>query len=80
MQTVKDYISQKFIAMGMSEEQANHSIEYYKSNCETYIDFNAIEYDEFLMSIVFTAVKSYALEWINKNKPQAWFKPMFENL
>tara|TARA_R110002020_G_scaffold408587_1_gene618414 strand:+ start:176 stop:427 length:252 start_codon:yes stop_codon:yes gene_type:complete len=78
METVRDYILKRFTEMGMSEEQVNHVIEYCKENCETDIDFNAQRYEGFLMSILFTTVKTYALEWISKNIPQAWFKPMFE--
>ncbi len=78
METVRDYIVKRFTEMGMSKEQVDHAIEYCKQNCETDIDFEAQRYQGFLMSILFATVKGYALDWINKNIPQAWFKPMFE--
>tara|TARA_R110000822_G_C15272224_1_gene489314 strand:+ start:170 stop:412 length:243 start_codon:yes stop_codon:yes gene_type:complete len=80
METVRGYIKKRFTGMGMSDEMVAHVIEYCKQNCETDIDFEAQRYQGFLMSIVFTTVKTYALEWINKNVPSAWFKPMFESV
>lgn len=36
------------------------------------------EYPDIMYSLWFQQLKVYALNWLNENKPQAWFKPMFE--
>lgn len=35
-------------------------------------------YPEAIYTVLFMTVKVEALDWIINNKPQAWFKPMFE--
>lgn len=35
------------------------------------------EYPDAFYSVVFITVKRAALEWIDENIPQAWFRPMF---
>lgn len=40
-------------------------------------DRPSTEYPEAFYNVVFITVKRAALQWINENKPQAWFKAMF---
>jgi len=35
-------------------------------------------YPEVIYNIMFVTVRKTGLKWIEDNKPQAWFKPMFE--
>jgi len=39
---------------------------------------SASDYPEATVNTLWLSVKMSALEWINENAPQAWFKPMFE--
>lgn len=36
------------------------------------------EYPEIMYSLWWNTLREKALIWLNENKPQAWFKPMFE--
>lgn len=72
--------------MGMFESQANEVMEIAipRMNVVTdgyKIDFNdcSSTYPEAIYNVLFISVKAVAREWIAENKPQAWFRPMFEN-
>ena len=34
-------------------------------------------YPEMLFPAIWNSIKRVALEWLEENKPEAWFKPMF---
>lgn len=76
----KDLLN-NLISMGMSDSQAEESLDYaikkHKQEGDTYVDFDG-DYPKFMVSIVILTLKPYLLEWIEENKPQAWFKPMFQ--
>lgn len=38
---------------------------------------NVSDYPDMMANVVWISVKRHALEWIEKNLPLAWFKPMF---
>ncbi len=40
-------------------------------------DRAASEYPSFLYPLIFERIKPVALQWIDKNKPEAWFREMF---
>lgn len=40
-------------------------------------DRPSTEYPDPFYTVVFITVKRAALQWIDANKPQAWFRPMF---
>lgn len=35
------------------------------------------DYPEILFNVIWINTKQHALEWIDENLPQAWFRPMF---
>lgn len=41
-------------------------------------DRPAEEYPDVIYNICFMSIKPIALEWIEKNAPMAWYKPMFQ--
>lgn len=41
-------------------------------------DRPADEYPDIMYSLWFQQLKVYALNWLNENAPEAWFKPMFK--
>ena len=72
------------VSRGMFQSQAEEIFAIVKDEIEELVpDYNftwdrpAEEYPEAMYNILWITVKSEALKWIEKNKPMAWFKPMF---
>ena len=83
-------LREKFEAMlienGMSNNQAKEVMVKAMVNLNTmFTDYNiswnrsADEYPSVVHNVIFNGIKKIALDWIEENKPMAWFKPMFEN-
>ena len=68
------------IANGMIEDDAAHImktvIESDTSMRDRWGD-SIYSYDEKMVDLIWWGVKQHALRWIDKNIPQAWFRPMF---
>lgn len=88
MVTVRKVLEQKCLVNGMFDSQAMDAIgyairEYEKSDAYGEIgysmcwDSDANDYPEMLYGVIFIALKSYILTWIEENKPEAWFKELF---
>jgi len=84
METIKGKLSKMLMQNGMTETQANEvlviAIPKMNDIVEDYnIDFNdsSDTYPKAIYTVLFMTVKQTALEWIEKNIPMAWFKPMF---
>jgi hypothetical protein len=79
--TVQVEMTNYLIGNGMSQNQAASVIvETKKEMSGTFNNWDSqIEaYSNELQKLIKLSVKQTALEWLNKNKPMAWFKPMFE--
>ncbi len=83
--TVKGKLEHMLIQKGMSDQQAKSVMEEAMPSLadlvENYqVDFNddCGAYPNVIYEVLMTLIKPIALEWIIKNKPQAWFKPMFQ--
>jgi hypothetical protein len=81
MKTVESEMKNYLIVNGMSDNQAESVIKETKkemigtfNNWQSQIDAYSIQ----LQNLIKISVKQTALKWLNKNKPLAWFKPMFE--
>lgn len=68
---------------GMDNSQAKEIIDSYIVSNENnpmmdrwYEDING--YPDTLGNILWMGVKDYAFKWIVQNKPEAWFRPIFE--
>jgi hypothetical protein len=79
--TVQTEMTNYLIANGMSDNQAESVMTETKkemsgtfNNWDSQID----AYSGQLQNLIKISVKQTALDWLNKNKPMAWFKPMFE--
>lgn len=88
-QTIAQALKQRLTEYGMSEQQADQvlteeviqklqedmTVDEYK------IDFSskASDYPPIILGMIFQKLKPIAMKWIEENKPQAWFKPMFES-
>ena len=78
-------LESRLVGMGMSDSQSKEVISLAKPDLEKTIDGYGItlsmdsdSYPEGIYNAIMICVKPVALKWINANKPQAWFKPMFE--
>jgi hypothetical protein len=85
MVTIKGKLIKMLEANGMFESQAKEVIELAIPKLNEVVkdyrvDFNDSEdtYPEAIYTVFFMSVKPIALNWINQNKPEAWYKPMFE--
>lgn len=82
--TVKEKLEGMLIQNGMFESQAKEVMELSIPELNTLlgdykITFNTLasEYPNVIYDILFLSIKPIALKWIEANKPEAWFKPMF---
>tara|TARA_B110000908_G_C10103649_1_gene379767 strand:+ start:489 stop:734 length:246 start_codon:yes stop_codon:yes gene_type:complete len=79
--TVEAVMISYLISNGMSDNQAESVI--VSAKIEMWETFNNWDsqidaYSNQLQLMIKLSVKQIALQWLNKNKPMAWFKPMFE--
>ena len=79
--TVQGAMIKYLISNGMSDNQAESVMTETKkemsgtfNNWDSQID----AYSGQLQNLIRISVKQTALDWLNKNAPMAWFKPMFE--
>jgi len=85
METVKEKLECALMKMGMFESQAKEVIDLAIPKLQELagdykITFNnsSDSYPNGLYAVWFITIKPIALKWIEENKPQAWFKPMFQ--
>jgi hypothetical protein len=85
MVTIKDKLISMLIANGMFESQAKEvmqiAIPQLNEIVEDYsINFEDCEntYPKVIYNVLFSSIKPIAFKWIEKNKPKAWYKPMFK--
>ncbi len=82
--TVEGKLNQMLKDRGMSSEQSNavmvlaipeinSLVKGYQITLKTGSD----SYPEAIYKALFMSIQPIALKWINENKPQAWFRPMF---
>jgi hypothetical protein len=79
--TVQAEMAKYLIGNGMSDNQAESVISEAKKEMEGTFNNWGSEMDTYsnqLQNLIKLSVKQTALGWLNKNKPMAWFKPMFE--
>jgi len=86
MLTVQGKFERMLTDRGLSKNQAQEvleqSIPEMNEVVEDYnISFNSPHdaYPDVIYTILFLYLKEKTLKWIIENKPQAWFRPMFEN-
>jgi len=82
METIESKITKILVSKGLFPEQAAQVMELVKAAPENESMqgrwSDAPEgYPDFMMGALVVSVNSYALEWIDANKPRAWFRPMF---
>ena len=83
--TIKEYLIKILISMGMFESQAIKVMEIAIPKIHKLTDHYRINFDDDsetyprpIYNVLMLGIKPIALEWINENAPEAWYKPMFE--
>ena len=80
-QTTREKLEAALVKSGLFESQAKEVMDgvviKLKDNHISW-DRPASEYPDGVYMALFIQMKPIVLEWINANKPEAWFKPMFE--
>jgi hypothetical protein len=82
--TVKDRLKKMIEANGPSEQQSEAIMEIAMPELDKKardytitFDSPASDYPDLFYTIWYSAIKPIALQWIDENKPQAWFRDMF---
>jgi hypothetical protein len=85
METAKERLVNKLIASGLSEEQAEAIFEEARKLIESRVpdyrikwNLSADGYPEMTYALWWIDIKRAALEWIDKNVPNAWFRGLFD--
>jgi hypothetical protein len=87
MTTVRGKLEKMLTDLGMFESQAKEVLEIsipkinnMEVNKNYNVSWNACSsgYPQVIYNILFMTIKVDARDWIAKNKPEAWFRPMFE--
>jgi hypothetical protein len=83
--TTQDRLIKMLIACGFAAQQAEQVLELAKPKLNELaggyaITFHANEnqYPEMMYSLWFETIRPTALDWLNQNQPNAWFKGVFE--
>jgi hypothetical protein len=83
--TVRDKFINMLVNNGMFEEQAKEVMQLAEPKLtELADDYNirfdspAESYPNAVYNVLFISIKATALQWIDANKPQAWYRLMFE--
>lgn len=84
METIRQYLVKRLVSNGCSEKQATEIISIAEPSLQSLVegyhftlDSNVDSYPKVIYDILFVSIKPIALEYIEKNIPMAWFKPMF---
>ena len=83
--TTREKLENMLFNMGLFEEQAKSIIdesipelEKLTGGYKITFESPANEYPDMLFDVWFITVKKVAKNWIEKNIPMAWFRPMFD--
>lgn len=79
MITVKQALISNLVNTGMSESQASEVVNITKEQIgnDLRLEDSIHSYDEVIIQLWISSVRKCALNWIEENKPEAWYKPMF---
>jgi hypothetical protein len=81
--TFQETIKEKLIQCGLAEHEAEKVIEAtindsaFTNNFMHRWNDQTDGYPPMILNLIWLSVKRVALEWIDVNCPQAWFKPLF---
>ena len=83
--TVRDFFTGRLEENGMFENEAKEVLELAIPKVEEMVpgynitwDRPKNEYPEAIYTIMWNVIKEVALEWIEENAPEAWYKAMFQ--
>ncbi|MFC1721947.1 hypothetical protein ACFL0Z_03465 [Patescibacteria group bacterium] len=89
--TIEERLKQMLIGAGMRDEDAEKVMLTAKPELEKLPIFAGIianktwnglakGYPEMVFNSLWYRLKEIALEWVQQNKPETWYRPIFENL
>ena len=79
--TFEEKVKEYFVASGMFDSQANAVFQEMKASTDAMFDRwndDVLGYPDVMLNVILVSARRYALEWIDKNIPQAWFRGCFE--
>lgn len=77
--TIRQSLEKKLFELGMFEEQASQVLDdMVKKMPEMEDRWDEVwdHYPQTMQPVLWMTTKSYALEWVNKNLPNAWYKQL----
>ncbi len=83
MDTIEGKLKDRLVANGMFPEQAQAVIDMAKNRTDLFPDMESRWADEVegypqqAIAVLWFGIKHIALEWIDANLPQAWYRPLF---
>lgn len=82
--TVEEKMIQLLVNKGMFESQAKQVLESAKihklfKETDTKWDSPSSGYPDSCLVVISMSIDMIALEWIDRNCPKAWFRPMFDS-
>ncbi len=78
METVRKKLELMLIERGMYEDEATAVMDIVVKQVDDKWDLPAVHYpNEFYAAMFLSYVNPAALEWIDKNAPDAWYRDMF---
>lgn len=80
--TFKEKVKEHLVASGMFDSQAEAVFQEMKASDNVMLgrwDDDVSEYPGVMLNVILVSVRRYALEWIDKNIPQAWFRGCLED-
>ena len=79
--SIRGQLEKQLFGLGMFEEQARQVLDNMVANmpemAERWND-TWLHYPLQMQPVLWITTKSYALEWVNENLPNAWYKPLLE--
>ena len=80
--TIQEQMASQLIANDMFDSQAKQVMEKVVAEQQETMSGrwqdDTSDYPAVMINTLWLIVKKTALDWLNENAPQAWFKPMFE--
>ena len=86
--TIEDKIKEMLVSKGMWDNQADAVLAQMKVDDENgfvhpmkgWWTDDVEGYPNSLLAVLFVTADRVALQWIDENKPKAWFRPMFAGM
>jgi hypothetical protein len=81
--TLRIQLEQLITSMGVSEKDAEEIVQLAiiqdnnSAELDVKFDDDKADYPTSVLRAIYFSFKPYIIKWIDSNKPQAWYRPMF---